>query len=232
MNMVAHMLAAPTVGWYGKIPSAGDFVARQLPYVLTRAWEHWMLGGLTALQQISEDMLPRHYAVAPVWNFLIPAGLGFDGVLLGALAPSCDRVGRYFPLAAVLSLPAAGFDAAQLERAGPLYRQLGEAILAAIRHGHSPEQLDSMLLSAPARWASSAVPAANSDILSVLNSGDIAAQGLAWPGISLYFEPAGVTSFWWTNQSDGSPLQTHAHTGQMTNALFARLFGPQQGYLS
>jgi type VI secretion system protein ImpM len=231
MNMAEHLLGAPTVGWYGKIPAAGDFVTRQLSYSLTRAWERWMLNGLTALQHISEDMLARHYAVAPVWNFLIPAGLGFDCVQLGALAPSCDRVGRYFPVAAMLPVPLREFDAACLEHAGPFYRQVGETILAAVRHGYSPEQLDKMLLAGSAGWAARPPQVDANDILAVLATGKPGDQGLAWPGLSLYFESAGVTSFWWTNQSDGSPLQTHVHTGETTNALFARLFGPQQGYL-
>ncbi|KAF0811570.1 hypothetical protein IGB42_03956 [Andreprevotia sp. IGB-42] len=232
MNMAEHMPGVPTVGWYGKIPSAGDFVTRQLSYPVVRAWERWMLNGLTALQQASPDMLPRHYAVAPVWNFLLPAGLGFDCVQLGALAPSCDRVGRYFPVAAVMPVPLAEFDTARLDQAGQFYRQMGETILAAIRHGHSPERLDHMLESAPAYWAAQPARIASNDILAVLQPGAAGSQSIAWPDLSVYFEAAGVTSFWWTHQGDGSPLQTHAHTGEMTNALFARLFGPQQGYPS
>ena len=220
--------ALPGIGWYGKLPAAGDFVSRQLDYPLVRAWERWMQNGLGALQQTSS--LPSHYAVAPMWNFILPAGLGFDCVQLGCIAPSCDRVGRYFPLLAVLPVPLAGFDGVLLDRAGPAYRQMGDTLLAAIRHGHTPENLDANLAVIPTR----PVPAtAAADILDILQT-PATQSGLSptWPDLSLYFAAEGVTSFWWTHQGDGSPLQSHAHTGELTNALFARLFGPQQGYLA
>lgn len=229
--MNAPLTTAPTtLGWYGKIPAAGDFVSRQLPYPLVRAWERWMQNGLSQLQQTSPDMLPRHYAVAPIWNFILPAGLGFDCVQMGSLAPSCDRVGRYFPLLAVMQTPLDQFDGALLDRAGPAYQQMGNTLLAAIRHGHSPEHLDAQLATVPTRPQPTA---AGADILDILQA-PASARGLspAWPDLSLYFDAAGVTSFWWTHQGDGSPLQSQAHTGELTHGLFARLFGPQQGYLA
>ncbi|WP_222846693.1 type VI secretion system-associated protein TagF [Chitinolyticbacter meiyuanensis] len=222
--MAARTLSLGQVGWYGKIPAAGDFVARDLPYALLRGWEHWMQQGLAALQQADPQMLPRHYAVAPVWNFLLPAGLGADYVQLGSLAPSCDRVGRYYPVAAMLQLPLAGFVGTGLDQAAVIYEHTGAALLAAIRHGHSPDRLSSALASLPGAWRGAMPRSSAPGVL------DPAATGVtAWPGLSQYFDAGGTTSFWWTHQGDGSPLQTHAHTGALNNALFARLFGPQ-GY--
>jgi len=215
------------LGWYGKIPGAGDFVERRLGHALCAAWERWMSNGLSALQQQAPRIVETHYTVAPVWNFLLPAGLGLDCVQLGALAPSCDRVGRYYPVAAALVLPRAEFESALLDGAGPFYRRTGEALLAAIRHGHSPERLDATLATIPTRWP---LPRAGaSDILAVLAPAGAAEHCTAWPDLSLYFDSDGVTGFWWTHQGDGSPLQTHVHTGELNNALFARLFGPQHG---
>ncbi|MFD2837230.1 type VI secretion system-associated protein TagF [Azotobacter vinelandii] len=144
------------MGWYGKIPAAGDFVMRQLPYPLLRAWERWMQSGLNALRQQGAQMLSQHYAVAPAWNFLLPAGLGCDAVQLGCLAPSHDRVGRHYPLAAILGVPPAEFDNALLEGAAPFYRQVGEAILGAVRQGLSVEQLSDRLAAVPGDWRGAA----------------------------------------------------------------------------
>ncbi|WP_211251757.1 type VI secretion system-associated protein TagF [Andreprevotia chitinilytica] len=228
LHDMSYPVSSDAVGWYGKIPAAGDFVTRELPYPLLRVWERWMQNGLGALQQADPQLLARHYAVAPVWNFLLPAGLGFDCVQLGALAPSCDRVGRYYPVMAIQTLPLASFDNAQLDRSGPFYRQAGSAILDAIRHGHSVEHLTRQLAGLPHDWHATRHSAGYGDILAVLESPASVSSG--WPDLSLYFDANGVTSFWWTHQGDGSPLQTHAHTGELNNALFARLFGPQQGY--
>ncbi|WP_460426067.1 type VI secretion system-associated protein TagF [Azotobacter armeniacus] len=229
--MAARILSSEAVGWYGKIPAAGDFVTRQLPYPVQRAWERWMQEGLDALQRTAPQMLSRHYVVAPVWNFLLPAGLGFDCVQLGALAPSYDRVGRYYPVTALLTLPLAAFDNALMDGAGPFYRQASEAILDAIRHGHSVEHLTSQLAGVPSNWLALRPCGSGDDILAVLEPA-ADNQGLAWPELSLYFDARGVTSFWWTHQGDGSPPRTHTHSGELNNALFARLFGPQQGYAS
>ena len=62
--------------WYGKIPGAGDFVNSRLPHALALWWERWLQQGLAAMRQRGPDEIARHYTVAPVWNFLVPAGAG------------------------------------------------------------------------------------------------------------------------------------------------------------
>ena len=37
--------------WYGKLPSAGDFLQRRFPDTLQRQWSHWFQVGLLAWQQ-------------------------------------------------------------------------------------------------------------------------------------------------------------------------------------
>lgn len=232
MSMVAPIFQAENaVGWYGKIPAAGDFVMRQLPYPLLRAWERWMQSGLNALRQQGAQMLSQHYAVAPAWNFLLPAGLGCDAVQLGCLAPSHDRVGRHYPVAAILGVPPAEFDNALLEGAAPFYRQVGEAILGAVRQELSVEQLSDRLAAVPGDWRGRPPRGGAGDILAVLEPG-AGDQGLAWPELSLSFDARGATGFWWTHQGDGAPLQTHTHNGEPDDALFVRLFGPQRGDVS
>lgn len=63
--------AAPC--WYGKVPSAGDFVKRRFPDVLYRQWSSWFQVGLHHWQSSQEsDNAP----VAPVPQ---RAGLEFCG---------------------------------------------------------------------------------------------------------------------------------------------------------
>ena len=59
----------------GKIPGAGDFVNSRLPHALAGG-ERWLQQGMAAMRQRGADEIERHYTVAPVWNFLIPAGAG------------------------------------------------------------------------------------------------------------------------------------------------------------
>jgi type VI secretion system protein ImpM len=49
-----------------------------------------------------------------------------------------------------------------------------------------------------------------------------------WPNLWEYFDPNGMTSFWWTDAGDGAP-RTDVHTGGLDAALFQRLFGEPGG---
>ncbi|MDM5175692.1 type VI secretion system-associated protein TagF [Massilia sp. DJPM01] len=227
-NTLVHGAASAPVGWFGKIPSAGDFVRQQLPYALLGDWEHWLQNGLAALQQAGPGMLATHYAVAPLWNFLLPAGLGHDSVQLGVLAPSCDRVGRYYPVAALWPVPIGAFHNGMLERCDEFYGALGQALLEAIRHGHAIDRLGAALAQVNTAPMSTRAAVERDAFWRQAQAGT-RQHAKSSPDLALYFDAASATSFWWTNQGDGSPLKTCTHTGQLNNALFARLFGPQQG---
>ena len=45
--------------WYGKLPSAGDFLQRRFPDTLQRQWSHWFQVGLLAWQQ-EEQRSKKH----------------------------------------------------------------------------------------------------------------------------------------------------------------------------
>ncbi|WP_176045429.1 type VI secretion system-associated protein TagF [Burkholderia sp. BCC1644] len=209
--------------WYGKIPGAGDFVNSRLPHALALWWERWLQQGMAAMRQRGTDEIERHYTVAPVWNFLIPAGAGASYVQSGCLAPSCDRVGRYYPVIVTLPMRAADYWNGLPDAADAFYWQVGHALLDAIRHARAPGDLEQTL--ERVRLA----PAAGRDAAHLVDGMPAALPEQpappAWPGLSGYFDPHGGTSFWWTNRADGSPLRTHAHTGTPDNALFLTLFG-------
>lgn len=86
------------IGYFGKIPSHGDFVSRGLPPALVEAWDRWLQACMLESQrQLGEQWLTL-YLTSPVWRFAISPGiLGPEG-LGGVMMPSVDRVGRYFPL--------------------------------------------------------------------------------------------------------------------------------------
>lgn len=86
------------VGFYGKLPSHGDFLSRRLPRQFVEPWDHWLQGGITA----SREQLGKHwldtFLVSPIWHFGLAPGLCGDDAWAGVMMPSVDRVGRYFPL--------------------------------------------------------------------------------------------------------------------------------------
>jgi type VI secretion system protein ImpM len=98
MSEEAVTLRAPP-GWFGKLPSLGDFASRRLPPAFVQAWDRWLQRGLAAARtDLGEARWLDSYLVAPVLRFwLAPGVLGEQG-WTGLMMPSIDRVGRHFPL--------------------------------------------------------------------------------------------------------------------------------------
>jgi type VI secretion system protein ImpM len=90
--------APPTLGFWGKLPSRGDFVGIGLAKLLVSTWDSWVSAGLAASHAImGEDWQPA-WMEAPVWCFLASAGCFGSESVSGLWMPSVDRAGRMFPL--------------------------------------------------------------------------------------------------------------------------------------
>jgi type VI secretion system protein ImpM len=85
-------MANPKLGVFGKLPTAGDFVAHNASMPAARALQDWMVGEVEGLAAKRKHAPPH-----PV-KFLIRDANG-SGACIGVFAPGRDRVGREFPLA-------------------------------------------------------------------------------------------------------------------------------------
>lgn len=84
-------------GFFGKVRTHGDFVARRLPAVFIEPWDRSVQAGmLEARSRYGAQWLPL-YLNAPVWCFALGGTLCGDEAWAGVLMPGVDRVGRYFP---------------------------------------------------------------------------------------------------------------------------------------
>jgi type VI secretion system protein ImpM len=94
-------------GWFGKLPSFGDFAVRRLPSAFMQRWDDWLQHGLLAAREALGDDWLRGRAGAPLRRFwLSPGVVDARGAWTGVLTPSFDRVGRSFPLTLTARLPA------------------------------------------------------------------------------------------------------------------------------
>jgi type VI secretion system protein ImpM len=214
----AMRLSSPP-GWYGKLPGSGDFMRRRLPENVVSRWSHWFSSGMQRIGAQAEPQLQR----APVWNFVVPASLGAPWVQMGCLLPARDRVGRQYPICAMQLCAPEAWHPLRLKLAGDWYYRLGKTLSQAVHNRYSGDQLDAALLALDAPAMPSGTP--RSDVLDIIGYDD-APDTLNWPKLASFFDPEQYSSFWWSNQSDGSAFYTHSHSGNFTSQLFFRLFDP------
>jgi type VI secretion system protein ImpM len=120
---VGPLLRPIVTGWWGKLPTQGDFVGEGLPVAWRTVWDEWLQRALAhALRRLGRDELRTRLLAMPPWQCLVPApadaardnggrgdGTSWTGVVLAA----SDRVGRVFPM-----LLAEGYAADALAMAG------------------------------------------------------------------------------------------------------------------
>lgn len=92
------------LGLYGKLPSYGDFVNRNLPAKFITTWDEWLqLFVSSSKEQIGERWLDI-YLTSPIWRFALSAGVVDENNWAGIVLPSVDQVGRYYPFTIAIPL--------------------------------------------------------------------------------------------------------------------------------
>ena len=138
----------PATGFYGKIPSRGDFVRAGLPVSFVNAWDAWLQRVLPAARAALADDWNDCWMEAPVWRFSLPPGQCGPERAVGLWMPSVDSAGRHFPLALAMVMPG---EAAPEEEASQTW--LDEAEQAgrdALETDLSPAELCDRLPAPPA----------------------------------------------------------------------------------
>jgi len=93
------------VGFYGKLPSHGDFLRRRVSDRFVAVWDGWLQECIAASRAVLEEQWLDVYLTSPAWRFACAPGVFGTGAVIGLMVPSVDRVGRYFYLALVAELP-------------------------------------------------------------------------------------------------------------------------------
>jgi type VI secretion system protein ImpM len=84
-------------GLFGKLSAKRDFIALATPRSFLEAWEPWVQSSLSASRHQLNDRWQQAFLTAPVWRFWLGAGICGSAVA-GAIMPSLDGMGRYYPL--------------------------------------------------------------------------------------------------------------------------------------
>jgi len=92
-------------GYYGKIPSKGDFVSNELPRTFIETWDQWLQESIVSSREQLLDQWLDNYLTGPIWRFVLSKGVCDENAWAGIVMPSVDSVGRYFPLTIATPVP-------------------------------------------------------------------------------------------------------------------------------
>ncbi len=84
-------------GMYGKLPSKRDFIAYNMPRPFLDQWEAWLQTALATSKLTLGNQWQEIFLTMPIWRFWFGSDV-FGQQVAGALMPSVDGIGRYFPL--------------------------------------------------------------------------------------------------------------------------------------
>jgi type VI secretion system protein ImpM len=211
-------------GFFGKVTTHGDFVARRLPAGPQAMWDAWLQAALQGSREALGRAWLETYLTSPVWRFVLAGGVVDGGAWAGVLMPSVDRVGRHFPLT-VLAPVADGPALAEWLAAGQgWYDSIEKLALASLDEGFSLENFDAALLAlAPALDGLTAA------------AGEHGAGGYRLPLAGLDGLPAALPqllgaalhghSIWWTDGSDAVQPCALLCRGLPAPAAFAGMLG-------
>lgn len=225
------MLAGEDVpGWYGKLPSLGDFASRRLPENMLHGLDEWLQRVMShSHEHFAADWLDT-YLQAPVWRFVLGEGTLDALVWAGILLPSVDRVGRYFPLVLCGALPTLDVSTPVLERLDAWMSALEEAARTALDPAAGVAEFEARLGNCLIPEISPIQPSLLGQALArgetfVTLEGE---SGKAFPGAlgDVAASAARVlfasNSLWWCNTPQGS-AGGFACRGLPSGAVFARM---------
>jgi type VI secretion system protein ImpM len=190
------------VGFFGKIPSRGDFVRNGLPHGFIDPWDRWLQAGIAASQEVLGDAWVAAWLEAAIWSYCLAPGVCGPDAVLGLWMPSVDRVGRHFPLTLAATVP--GGEIADLVRDNGGFLIAAElAGIAALESDIGPDDLAARTLA-----ATTATPAD--------------------PGIDPSHYPA-ASALWWTEGAARVPRQAFAGAALPDAAEFVRMLDVRDG---
>ena len=224
-------------GWYGKLSTLGDFASRRLPLAAQQALDRWLSEVVAgSRQQLGEDWLER-YLDSPLQRFVIGPEVIDGAWWFGALMPSCDNVGRYFPLVVLQPRAAPPMDRMGLDHLERWWQGAGEAALETLSDEVDVERFDRALAAlapwpsptgAPewaAPWPDAANPQATGEtrLPAACTPADLV-QGLA---AAEWMRRLRGHSLWWSWRPQGGESKCRVVAGLPTVAAFAAMLGPE-----
>ncbi len=196
-------------GFYGKVPSLGDFVTRRLPRGFIEPWDQWLMSAIAETKSGLGESWLDVYLTSPIWRFVLPESLCGPRGWAGVVMPSVDRVGRCFPLTLTVQTPQGGNLFTVAGAATAWFQQAEEVVLTCLEEEDFALESFDASVQRLGPLAGQALPAEGAAALDGadgwwLDLEDVDALAGAYPGLlhELALARFGPYSLWWTAGSD------------------------------
>ncbi len=228
MNDGERGTSGAPAGWFGKLACTGDFASRRLPPEFTQACDGWLSRCLEASRSALGERWLDTYLTSPVYRFAWAPGVIDAGWWFGAMMPSVDNVGRYFPLLIAQGSEQPPLAGAELDRLERWYAHLAEAALVTLEPGATLERFEAMLAAAPAFPSSSAAPLPGEEQWADHSSHALPADAMLSQGLGQLAGQETLRRFrgcslWWAVAAPGEASRLSVAVGLPAPESFARL---------
>ncbi|PSJ57016.1 type VI secretion system-associated protein TagF [Kumtagia ephedrae] len=204
-------------GLFGKLPQKRDFIAFGIAGEVLSPLETWLQSAVAASRSELGRGWEEVYLVAPIWRFWIGADvLGVN--CAGALMPSVDGIGRFFPLLALYACePGESLPPPSYSPQEKWFAAIEARLLGVLEEGAAPA-VESVLGGLPAPAIDRLVPNARR---SMFKGGPLwqAGQDIDTPSFLAaifeddYRQVARGRSYWWVPGNDERGPLLHARNG-------------------
>lgn len=193
-------------GFFGKIPSHGDFITRSLSRRFLDRWDDWLQNCIAESKaQLGEKWLDV-YLTSPIWRFALMQGICGPEPWAGILMPSVDRVGRYFPLTVATQLPAGAQPFQVVVRGNAWFESVEGLALRTLEDDHF--EANGLQAALDVVAAIDLTPVKSETLATTADAWSLALHGLAGADVpaamahTLVERQAGLYSLWWTGGSE------------------------------
>jgi type VI secretion system protein ImpM len=184
-------------GFFGKLPSRGDFLQSGLPADFVSLWDQWLQNIIHQAQLQRGDNWLSPYLSMPIWHFAFAANVCGGSAITGVLMTSVDSAGRYFPMTLAVACSSSddskGLPLLLADRVDVAWA-LEDIALAALQNSATyegfVEQIESLALPQKCRFLTSQEQPVASTSLS---------QSLVTEALLVRRSDWTQTSLWWGN---------------------------------
>jgi type VI secretion system protein ImpM len=195
-------------GLFGKLQTKRDFIAIATPRQFLSVWEQWTQAALSASRVALNDKWQDAYLIAPIWRFWLGAEIT-GTTAAGAIMPSVDGVGRYYPLT-VFALADEGYaiPPPELDPQESWYDGVEAFLFSTLSSHYTFEQMTADLAALPAPNAgrigenSAAIRSLSPGAL-LITAGESIAEQFALARTTHPDCTYRVSTFWWTAGGEG-----------------------------